>query len=692
MLPHMLHDHAARQDAVLVTQKVFEQRIFLRRELDLLVAPIREVRDHVENQISALELRRLLRTRPAKDAPQPRSEFLEMKRLGEIVVGTEVESLYAILRRATSGEHQDRCGIPRIAQCAEHGIAVELRKHHIQHDGVEMIVHRQVQTRFTVGDGFHDVPFLFEATLDEARDLAFVFDNQYSHGPKIQTVGYLDGQMIRYLPHAVFLVAVAIQLVRVLDMCGGTFVYALDDAEIHMAVAREIASGHYGLGPDTTTTPASSIVWPLLLAPFMSTPIAFMVPFIMGCVIGVAIAGAIQRLLAVWVEDGTWAAFLASTIVLLTNQAGLPFLGMEHGLHVLLSLILLHAIADSDHTAPSIWIAVVMALTPAVRYEGLALTGLTAIVLWWRGYRGVACLGLGGAVLILGTFSIVLAVNGLGWLPSSVLVKSFATGADNGNTGIWNNIVLNVSSGSGRALLVASAIAALIGIAARRTPSGIAALVVATMAFAQIVAGRTGWFTRYDVMAWTPLACVLVVAAWTYRRSHRTMAAGLAAVLLTCSYPFLAAAKRLPLVSLNQRAMQEQMARFAVMWRRPVAVNDIGAMAYHARGAVVDLWGLDDIRVARRRMETKDGAWMDSLCTRRGADVVWIYSSWFPHHPASWIRLGSLGLVAPAGSPLSGVDSVDVYVRDPRLIPDVRTVLDAWKTGLPDGAEWRPSF
>jgi len=38
------------------------------------------------------------------------------------------------------------------------------------------------------------------------------------------------------------------------------------------------------------------------------------------------------------------------------------------------------------------------------------------------------------------------------------------------------------------------------------------------------------------------------------------------------------------------------------------------------------------------------------------------------------------------------VDSVDVYVRDPRLIPDVRTVLDAWKTGLPDGAEWRPSF
>lgn len=675
-----------------MTQQVFEQRIFLRGELDLLVAPIREMRDHVENEISALELRRLLRTRPAKDASQPCGELFEMEGLGEIVVGTEVESLDAVLGRTTGGEHQDGGRVARVAQCTEHGIAIELGQHHVQHDGVEMIVHRKVEPGFTVGDGFHDVSFLFKSTLDEACDLAFVFDNQYSHGPKIQTVRYLDGQMIRYLPHAVFLVAVAIQLVRVLDMCGGTFVYALDDAEIHMAVAREIASGHYGLGPDTITTPASSIVWPLLLAPFMSTPIAFMMPFIMGCVIGVAIAGAIRRLLAVWVEDGIWTAFLASAIVLLTNQAGLPFLGMEHGLHVLLSLILLHAIADSDHTAPSIWIAVVMALTPAVRYEGLALTGLTAIVLWWRGYRGVAGLGLGGAVLILGTFSIVLAVNGLGWLPSSVLVKSFATGADNGNTGIWNNIVLNVSSGSGRALLVASAIAAIIGIAARRTPSGIAALVVAIMTFAQIAAGRTGWFTRYDAMAWTLLVCVLVAAAWTCRRSCRTAAAGLAAVMFACSYPFLAAAKRLPLVSLNQMAMQEQMARFAVMWNHPVAVNDIGAVAYRARGAVVDLWGLDDVRAARRRMQATDGAWMDSLCTYRGADVVWVYSSWFPHRPASWIRLGSLGLVAPAGSPLSGVDSVDVYVRDPRLIPDVRTVLDAWKTGLPDGAEWRPGF
>lgn len=498
--------------------------------------------------------------------------------------------------------------------------------------------------------------------------------------------------MIRYLPHVVFLLAIAVQLVRVLDTCGGTFVYALDDAEIHMAVAREIATGHYGLGPDTATAPASSILWPLLLAPFMYLPLAFMMPFVMGCIIGTAIVEAVRRLLALWVTDGTWVALLASIIVLLANQAGLPFLGMEHGLHVLLSLILLHTIAASKKSPPSSWIAVVMVLTPAVRYEGLALSGLAAIVLWWRGYRGIAAMGFGGAFLVLGTFSVFLAVNGLGWLPSSVLVKSFATGADNGNTGLWNNIVLNVSGGSGRALLVASAIVTLIGIVARRTPLGITALVVAIVTLAQIVAGRTGWFTRYDAMAWTLLACMIVVAIWTYGRSHRTIATMLAIVLLACSYPFLAATKKLPFVSLNQLAMQEQMARFAATWKRPVAVNDIGAVAYHARGAVVDLWGLDDVRVARRRMEAKDGAWMDSLCTHRGADVVWIYSSWFPHRPAEWTRIGSLHLIPPAGNPLSGVDSVDVYVRDPGRIPDVRIVLDTWKTGLPNGAEWRPSF
>src|SRR5262249_14612423 len=56
---------------------------------------------------------------------------------------------------------------------------------------------------------------------------------------------------------------------------GGHFTYTLDDPYIHLALARNIAFGGYGINPGEPAAPSSSILWPFLLAPFARLPAIF---------------------------------------------------------------------------------------------------------------------------------------------------------------------------------------------------------------------------------------------------------------------------------------------------------------------------------------------------------------------------------------------------------------------------------
>ncbi|MBD0271632.1 MAG: hypothetical protein ICV73_06845, partial [Acetobacteraceae bacterium] len=55
-------------------------------------------------------------------------------------------------------------------------------------------------------------------------------------------------------------------------MTGGHLGYTLDDPYIHLALAEQIARGHYGINPGEVTAPSSSVLWPFLLLPGAGTP------------------------------------------------------------------------------------------------------------------------------------------------------------------------------------------------------------------------------------------------------------------------------------------------------------------------------------------------------------------------------------------------------------------------------------
>ena len=83
------------------------------------------------------------------------------------------------------------------------------------------------------------------------------------------------------------------------------------------------------------------------------------------------------------------------------------------------------------------------------------------------------------------------------------------------------------------------------------------------------------------------------------------------------------------------------MARFmrAEYPSMPVAVNDLGLMAYRHNGPVLDLIGLGNDEVLRARREGRfTESFIEDITTRRRVEIAIIYDQWV-RAPSSWIKV-----------------------------------------------------
>src|SRR3954447_15747321 len=98
------------------------------------------------------------------------------------------------------------------------------------------------------------------------------------------------GARLAGLCAAVYLTLVAALLLSIAHRTGGHFVYALDDPYIHLALAENLAHGHYGLNATEFASPSSSILWPFLLVPLTGTSVHGLLPLALNVVFGLAAA------------------------------------------------------------------------------------------------------------------------------------------------------------------------------------------------------------------------------------------------------------------------------------------------------------------------------------------------------------------------------------------------------------------
>jgi hypothetical protein len=213
----------------------------------------------------------------------------------------------------------------------------------------------------------------------------------------------------------------------------------------------------------------------------------------------------------------------------------------------------------------------------------------------------------------------------------------------------------------------------------------------AAIAAAHVLFGAYGSLFRYEGYLFLTLAAI---AANIYREplvrfTRRPLLVDAGATLALLATPlgyfvnFPPVAN--PLAARNIYRQQFQMHRFATEFlRAPVAVNDLGRVAYQNPRYVLDLFGLasEEARLAR---QTNNPQLLAALADRKGVTVAMVYRAWFTRLvPPEWAPVARLRL---AGKKVSAAEAeVSFYAIRPTELASIAAVLEAFRAALPAGA------
>lgn len=470
----------------------------------------------------------------------------------------------------------------------------------------------------------------------------------------------------------------------------GAFEYPLDDVYIHLAVAEQIAAGGYGVNPGEYTSAASSPIYPLLLVPFAGTQFHAMVPVFWNVVALVLAALLWGRIVQDAVADWRVALALAILGPLAFNLAGIVQVGMEHTLHMLAGLAVLRGLQLQLDQGRLHWLLVAgMLLGPMIRFEGLAVTGGAALALAMLGRWKAGAALFAVAVALVTGFMLFLTSLGLEPLPNSVMAKLAGGGQDSrfNLIDLPLKVVAEVMS-SDKALVMLMAV--MIGAVALTRVHGAARALMAGAVLAgsgHLVLGQFGWFNRYELYALSFVFGMLMLGLF------RSDGMRSARALLVVGFAYLALSYGVWLVqngkygALAIHSQQGNMSTFAKeVYQKPVAVNDLGYVAWNNPNYVLDLWGLASYRALSTRLDNPQDGWADPLVQDAGVELAMIYDHLIENGiGAGWVKVGTLRYTG-AGGFLGGRD-VSFYATTPDAAPALRKQIEDFAPRVVGAAE-----
>lgn len=496
-------------------------------------------------------------------------------------------------------------------------------------------------------------------------------------------------------------------VVMTLMRTGGVWEYALDDVYIHLAMSEQLAEGGYGVNPGEYALASSSILHFYLLAPFAGTAFHVWWPLVIG--IGALIGAALLWGRVLWIasEQGVPAwmlAVLALAAPLFMHFPALSLIGIEHMLHIVATLLVLNGLLDFAREGRIGWMLVVgVVANPLLRFEGMSIALLACGVLFLGGRKRAGVVLLSLTALPLAAHFWHMSAIGLDMLPNSVNAKAAVTGGGDKQGGgrlarLLFSWKLALYYPTGRMLFAAVLVGTLALIAARRYVRGMWALIgwMAVLAalghvtLGHVTLGSVAPFFRYESYVWAFLIGTFSVLVGFLPQGG---IGRLAPVLLVggllwggVQYP-LVSFTDLPNGAAGIYAQQRQMGRFVdEVWQAPVAVNDLGQVAYDNPYYVLDMWGLASREALEARLRGSDPLWMDRLAQARGVRLAMLYKHWFPESiPPSWVEVAQLTLTIPRGT--LGGSRVTFYATSQAAVADVVNKLKDFGPSLPEAVE-----
>lgn len=475
---------------------------------------------------------------------------------------------------------------------------------------------------------------------------------------------------------------------------GRHLIYPLDDTYITMAMAKHFAlHGVWGVTPYAFTSATSTPLYVLLIAAaYRLTAVTEWWPLLLAFISGGSAIVIADRILSAC-SQSKLTALLA--VVVLTPMATIAHLGMEHTLHITLTLLFAWRAAPAINNQREFdWLLVV--LTPLLvmtRFEGLFLVASCALLLLIRRSFLLAASILAAAALPVTHYGLLALAHGWFFLPNSVMLK----GAGMGTT--WVSSLLTIVF---RPFIVLHLAPHLIGIlgallftlwATRTCPPWSRSRILLWLSLLTLIAHVTladvGWIFRYEAYL-IALSVVSLAAALPLRKAAFCVTTVAMAILLVRS---VRAFMAMPSIAEGIYSQQYQMARFVERYypSASVAANDIGAIDYKADLHLFDLAGLADPEVLRlKRCKQYTTAAIQAEAITRGTQIAIVYDDWFsnrkpavfggPSLPRSWIRVARWR--TPNGKHL-GSDTVSFYAVRPDQAGPLLENLNHFATDLP---------
>ena len=492
---------------------------------------------------------------------------------------------------------------------------------------------------------------------------------------------------------AVLWLTAAVLLGLSLQANQGHLVYSLDDAYIHMAIAKHTSQhGVWGLTRYQFTSAVSSLLWPLLLAacylpagPWEAAPLALNLIFASAL-----LTGGYLLLRRQGCPPGYMLAVLL-VVIFLTPLPTLVFAGMEHCLQACAALVFL-LLAASALAAPKpgretgFLLAAAPVLT-ATRYEHAGLVALVAALLTLRRRPLLAAALLAGGALPLVAYGLVATSHGWPFLPTPVLLKGLLYQPP--YRGLPHFIYSRLQASPLFSLVLVAVPLYILGFDRQQGcwhRRQLLLLLFVAGALCQALLHRSSDLRYHAYLVGVGVLCL---AGPLYRAPAPRRRLAVALLVLTALFllPVGGRVQSLRLIvpaTTNIYQQQYQMAHFLQRYYRGavVGVNDVGAVSYYADVRLLDLWGLGNAQVARARLAGRyQRPHFDQITRQARLQVAIIYHTWFTMLiPAHWRRAGTWTIPHNVAC---GQDTVAFYAPSAAGARRLSRQLRAYSPSLP---------
>ncbi|MEJ2757333.1 MAG: hypothetical protein P8046_02520, partial [Anaerolineales bacterium] len=397
----------------------------------------------------------------------------------------------------------------------------------------------------------------------------------------------------------------------------GHFGYPLDDTYIHMAVAKHfVTDGNWGLTKGQFTSSSSSPLWTLLVSfLFKVGGIQDWLPFAANLVIGIILVIASYSLLLKF-SSPSIAGITVIAAILFTPLPILTLIGMEHTLHILLTIIFVFLSARYlSEPSPSrrsfLFLLLIAPFFTMVRYESFfILMGVIFFLFLQRKFLQGVFLFLTSMVPHI-LYGIISIKNDWHFLPSSILIKgNLPTFTSAGIMGFALKVFYKVAGNPHISVLILLLIATFV----LKRKSGkhwdikrYMLWITLVGALLHIVFADVGWFYRYEgYLIYLGLFTIGMVLsefdnladeAALHQLFFKKQVLPTILTLLILS-PFLFrtsdAFKEYPIAVQNIYQQQYQMGLFIRQYYggKTILANDVGAINYLGDAYVIDIFGL----------------------------------------------------------------------------------------------------